>query len=216
MLTHHAYYVEGPLELFSAYQQAIRAANHIEPHDPGFTARFYEKFGIEEARSLLELASLRVGEGRSVFYIGVSSMTSEAQQALLKLLEEPQLGVHFIFLLPHGTLLPTLRSRFLPYPEQLPQQYVSKSAKEFLALPYAKRSAWITSFIESHEDEDPREHVRALFAGLEQVLQKDAAKNITVRQSLEDIAHFRQYLFDRASSLKMLLEHLAARLPTIS
>ena len=46
-------------------------------------------------------------------------MTSEAQQALLKLFEEPQAGVIFVFLLPHGSLLPTLRSRMLEYPEKL-------------------------------------------------------------------------------------------------
>jgi hypothetical protein len=45
----------------------------------------------------------------------VSQINSEAQQALLKLFEEPQAGTIFVVLAPHGSIISTLRSRFLEY-----------------------------------------------------------------------------------------------------
>ncbi|MEK7108920.1 MAG: hypothetical protein AAB919_00595, partial [Patescibacteria group bacterium] len=105
-LTHHAYYIEGDLSQFEAYKKEI----------PHFIAQKYERFGVDDSRELTARASLKVLGETTVFLIGASSMTSEAQQALLKLFEEPQKGVIFVFLIPHGTLLPTLRSRMLEFP----------------------------------------------------------------------------------------------------
>jgi hypothetical protein len=113
MLTHHAYFLEGELREFDALAHMLRENERFEPHDPGFVARQYDKFGIDEARDLIANASLKNTGGRTLFVLGVGSMTSEAQQSLLKLFEEPQQGTQFVLLLPHGTLLPTLRSRML-------------------------------------------------------------------------------------------------------
>ena len=106
MPAHHAYYIEGSLSQFDEYKA------HLRP----FWAREYERFGVDEARELIALASLK-NFAAATFFAGASSITSEAQQALLKLLEEPQEGTTFIFLVPHGALIATLKSRMLLYPE---------------------------------------------------------------------------------------------------
>ena len=106
MPAHHAYYIEGSLSQFDEYK------THLRP----FWVRTYERFGIDEARELIALASLK-NFAAATFFAGASSITSEAQQALLKLLEEPQEGTTFIFLVPHGALIATLKSRMLLYPE---------------------------------------------------------------------------------------------------
>lgn len=198
---HHAYYIEGPLSDFAAHAQMLKP----------FWAMEFERFGIDEARSLIQLASLK-NYAEAIFFIGAASITSEAQQALLKLFEEPQRGTVFIVLVPHGTLLPTLRSRMLPHPDlSSGAGKGSTEAKAFLAGSTAARSAAVTALLK--DDEGVRERAREFVNALETELHARLPKNPALREGLEDVAKVRSYLGDRSPSLKMLLEHLAATLP---
>ena len=199
MHTHHAYYIEDSPAQFDAYKEQI----------PHFVAQKYERFGIDEARALTQLASLKNISGEAVFLLALGSITSEAQQALLKLLEEPQKGTTFILLLPHGLLLPTLRSRMLEYPKIQITNDKSQTISKFLIANQKERSDFITKLL---KDEDgAKERVRDFVNALEVALAKDVKKN---KQGLADIATVRDYLGDRAPSMKMLLEHLALSLPS--
>lgn len=202
-MDHHAYYIEGSLSLFDAYKERFAP----------FVAEYVERFGIEEARELIERSQLK-NFGAATFFIATGSLTSEAQQALLKLFEEPQLGTTFILLVPHGTLIPTLRSRMLPYPEVLKAESTS-DAKKFLQSSQKDRSAYITKFLKN--DENLHQRVQDLLNGLEQNLYSNSQStlNLHFRQGLEDIAKVRSYTNDRSPSLKILLEHLAISLPTL-
>src|SRR5258707_1227686 len=104
-MTHHAYYIEGAL---ADYEDLLHPT-------PPIQGEKYERFGIDDARKLIDLASLKNFQ-ETIFLVEVSAITSEAQQALLKLFEEPQRGTTFILVVPHGVLLPTLKSRMLQYP----------------------------------------------------------------------------------------------------
>ena len=199
MHTHHAYYIEDSPAQFGAYKEQI----------PHFVAQKYERFGIDEARALTQLASLKNISGEAVFLLALGSITSEAQQALLKLFEEPQKGTTFILLLPHGLLLPTLRSRMLEYPKIQITNDKSQTISKFLIANQKERSDFITKLL---KDEDgAKERVRDFVNALEVALAKDVKKN---KQGLADIATVRDYLGDRAPSMKMLLEHLALSLPS--
>ncbi len=195
------------MSAFGVYKEAVKP----------FWAKEFEQFGIDDARDLVRLASLR-NYTEAVFLIAAASITSEAQQALLKLFEEPQQGTTFILIVPYGILLPTLKSRMLVYEpkgvalESLELRRRLDAAKEFLSWPYKQRSEWITGFLK--EEEGVRERVREFVDALEVELHKHIA-NKEAREGLQDIAHFRRYLSDRAPSLKMILEHFAATLPLL-
>ncbi len=221
MLTHHAYFIEGQLNEFDVLVHTLRESESFVAYDPGFVAERFEKFGIEEARGLIATASLTNTGSRTLFMLGVGSMTSEAQQALLKLFEEPQPGTQFVLLLPHGTLLATLKSRmldlrgeesFLQEKKEEVLRIDTNDATEFLASPYKKRSDWVATFLK--DEEDARERTRSFFTELEAALHPHIA-DAKVRAALEDLTHLRQYLNDRAPSLKMILEHLAVTLPIV-
>lgn len=197
-MPHHAYYIEGPLSAFDAYKEAVRP----------YYARLYERFGIDEARELTTLASLKNYQ-EAVFLLALATMTSEAQQALLKLFEEPQEGTRFIVLMPHGVLLPTLKSRMLTYPELLQTDADSMGATKFLKLAGKDRSDFITKLLK--DDDNQKERVRDFLNALERELYVRPTRSNT---ALADIAMVRDYLRDRSPSLKMLLEHLALALPS--
>ncbi len=216
MQAHHAYVYEGPAALLGALATDARTRFGFEGAGTAeVQVELWEKFGIDESRALVTQTSLRSATGRALFVLGIVSITSEAQQALLKLFEEPQVGVVFVVLVPHGSLLPTLRSRFLEYPGKIAKSHADTAAAEFLSWPYAKRSAWVTAFVK--KEDGAREQVRAFVDDLEAVLYAEHQRLPTapVRAGLADVAHFRRYLADRAPSVKMILEHFAATLPTI-
>ena len=201
-MTHHAYYIEGSASAFDAYKDLIK---------PFWSGKF-ERFGIDDARALIALASLK-NFNEAVFFVCAASITSDAQQALLKLFEEPQAGTTFVLLAPHGSLLPTLRSRMLPYPELSTATENSSlywEVGKFLKMAGKERSEMIVKILK--DDEGVKERVRDFINALEIELSKDVKKN---KQGLEDIAMVRDYLGDKAPSLKILLEHLALSLPAI-
>lgn len=212
---HHAYFYEGPLALLVELTASARALfNFTGEHNPDVHVRAFEKFGIEDSQALRSLASFKSISGRALFIIGIGSITSEAQQALLKLFEEPSQGSIFVLLVPHGALLPTLRSRLMEYPGNLQPAVQKNTVSVFLKSPYKTRSTAVSALLK--DDEGAKERVRALLAGLEAelyaALQKSKGKK-EYREALEDIAKVRSYVGDRSPSLKMLLEHLAATLP---
>ena len=230
-MTHHAYIYEGPADLLDALVESARVRfGYTSEHQPDLYVRSYERFGIDDARELLSTASMKSSQGRALFILGVEALGSEAQQALLKLFEEPQPGVIFILLVPPGIVLDTVRSRMLPYPEALTGEVTTTDARAFLSWPYKKRSDWITAFLKPARPDDSgrsggdeghlKERTRAFINELEQVLhaalpKASSARARDVREGLEDIAHFRSYLGDTAPSLKMILEHFAATLPQV-
>lgn len=225
-MQHHAYIYEGPLALLPALGKDARARfNFAGEHSPDVHVREFEKFGIDESRWLSQTAALRGAAGRALFVIGAGSLTGESQQALLKLLEEPQEGSIFVLLVPHGTLLPTLRSRTAEYPELLvgaaqagPNYFAGQaaaskqSATKFLKADQKTRSVQIAALLK--DDEGAKERVRELLLGLEGLLVPHIA-SAQARQALSDIQKVRSYVGDRSAALKMLLEHLALALPRI-
>ena len=211
-LRHHAYIYEGALSLLDGLAADAKARFGFGgEHNPDAHVRQFEKFGIEESRWMRSLGALRGTSGRSLYIIGISSITSEAQQALLKLFEEPQAGTTFVILVPHGVLLPTVRSRVAEYPEKLAGG-AEGEAGGFLKMTGKARSDAIAKMLK--DDEGVKERVREFLAGLENEL-APRMNDANVREGLEDIAKVRDYLRDRSPALKMLLEHLALSLPKL-
>lgn len=70
-----------------------------------------EEFGVEDARNAIQEAYISSDHGKRIV-IAASKYTKEAQNALLKVLEESPSGVEFILLgLNKNTFLPTILSR---------------------------------------------------------------------------------------------------------
>jgi len=213
-MTHHAYVYEGSLSLLSELVADARERfNFNDEQHPDVHVREFSKFGIDESRWLSSAAAFKPSTGRALFVVGIGSITTEAQQALLKLLEEPQSGVVFVLLLPHGVLLPTVRSRTAHYPSDFSGKAPALAgAKKFLHASGKERSDTVVALLK--DEEGARERARDFVDALEAELYKQVG-DPQARVGLVDIAMVRDYLRDRSPSLKMLLEHLAIALPTL-
>jgi len=218
---HHAYIYYGSLSQLEALTHEARGRFGFERNpstslgagNPDVLIQTYEKFGIAEARALTSLSALKSVSGRALFVLGVSQINSEAQQALLKLFEEPQEGAIYILLAPHGAIIPTLRSRLMQYPGKL-KENAEHIERHFLSASLKARSEEIAKLLK--EEEGVRERVREFLDALEGTLYtqlKTSKGRKDIREALEDVAKVRSYANDRAPSFKMLLEHMALSLP---
>ncbi len=219
-LTHHAYLLEGSQTLLPALVLDASTELGLAHNSPDLWVRSFEVFGIAQSREMTARATMQGSGAHQLFIIAATSITTEAQQALLKLLEEPMLGTIFILLVPPGSVLPTIRSRTMAYPNSLQtkdakgglssvglaEEESAELAKTFLQSSNKERSAIIATLLK--DEEGTREKVRAFVNALEVLLYKDIARAQS-REALSEISLIRTYLSDRSASYKMLLEHLA-------
>ncbi|MEN9613834.1 MAG: hypothetical protein RLZZ347_141 [Candidatus Parcubacteria bacterium] len=217
---HHAYIIEGAhidcvpkLLSFVETELAMPIVGN-----PNIWREHFEAFGIDEGRKLKEMQSLRPASGdKKIFILSVNSITREAQNALLKVLEEPTVGTHFFFVLPTvSMLLPTIFSRVV-----LIQTHESRVkgetteadilAKQFSESAIAERLKIAKTLSESEDRGMPRDFVNALERYW---YDKVGSKSLPSYQKwFALIAKCRSYLSDRSPSVKMLLEHLAVAIP---
>jgi len=212
-MEHHAYVYEGLRTFYPLLLSDARTRfAFTELDNPDVYTGEWDTFGIDEVRDVIERASLKSVSGKSLFVIGASVITTQAQQALLKLSEEPNSGIVLILLVPSGTLIPALRSRFALYPTIL-TEVATREGKTFLHLSLSERSKAITELLK--EDEGVRDSVRHLLQSIEEELHPLLTTRKEVRDALTEISLVRSYLSDQGASLKLLLEHLSLMLPIL-
>lgn len=205
---HHAYVAYGsPMRSKELAALLVRELGLSAAHNPDIHVRQFENLGVDDARELTALAALSSAGGKKLFVIAAQSLTREAQNALLKTLEEPTADTYFALLVPHGALIATVRSRLVAI--TLPTKKSEKGlAEEFIAAAPAARSKLISKVVEDKEKHAARE----LIDGLESLLRKDI-KKAPIRHALTELSQMRAYLMGPSPSVKMILEHLALVVP---
>jgi len=228
MNRHHAFVIEAEAE------EGIEVAQAWVEKELGMKARAnpdvvvlkYGLLSVEDARRVSELAAGKAFAGDTkVVIIAASRAYHEAQNALLKLFEEPPRGTYLFLVMPTlGGLLPTLRSRvqeiFLSTDDR-PKIRISKAAEAFMKASKEKRSAVIkklTSGKDEEERRENREEALAIVNGIEAAAYAVMRGNYGSQTSiisalLSDVAVLRGHLHDRSAPVRMILEHLSLVLP---
>lgn len=202
---HHAYLIIGNTEAGIACARRLHDLPETTEADPDVQVLLHDAFGIDEARALKEWAyQTPVSRNTRSFIIACMSMTGEAQNALLKLFEEPPPSSRFALIMAHEEqVLPTLRSRCA-------RMYVGAGGEDhglatsFLHQSYALRLEEIAARVKAKDIAWQRE----LLSSLEEYLHAR-----TEYALLAEVAWVERTIMLRGSSPKMLLEHLALTLP---
>ncbi len=213
---HHAYLLEGGPTLVASLRQHIEDTYSITTkNNPDFHHLHVDTFTIDDARRLAEAQATRAlgSTLKKFFIIEAASVTIEAQNALLKILEEPTAGTHFFFILPSRWLmLPTVLSRLQVVGTGIAGSTTASSpisAKVFLAAAPAERLTMIKTILDEKDTGAAMAFVDSL---IEHIHRGDAPQKHTL---LTELLSVRQYLGDRAASLKLILEHLALSIPPL-
>ncbi len=186
--------------------------------NPDFWFGQFDILGVEESRKIKEAQSQRPTTGeKKIFIISANFVTEQAQNAMLKMFEEPTPHTHFFIISPSAkNFIPTLKSRtmFLDLESDETDSFID--AKEFLKSKYGKRLELIKKLSEKvSDDEESKIKVINFF----QSLQSEIRNIFDIKQSaiwLEEIEKARLYGMEQSPSLKMLMEHIALLLPVLN
>jgi DNA polymerase III delta prime subunit len=210
---HHAYIIEGERDIVRAELLDFlnTSFKHPTQGNPDFWHEQFETFSVDDARRLREMQNLKpIAYPRKIFVAEVLTMTVEAQNALLKIFEEPASGTHF-FIIAHSAelFLPTLRSRVVVVATVSSLENKNISAKKFLSSSISERLTLVAVIVE----EKDKAQANMLVDGIiRELSQKNIENNA---EFLQELLKLRSYLSDRSPSLKLILEHISLILPSI-
>jgi DNA polymerase III gamma/tau subunit len=211
---HHANIIAGKEDyrdfIFSVLENDL---NFRVKANPDFLLLESESFGIDDARNLKRWVSGKplIGEIK-VSLVITKSITHEAQNALLKVLEEPPAGTYlFINIESLGGLLPTFISRVMILSpsenEKIAEQTTSIGSK-FMNSDINKKLSIINS-LSKNKDKTP---MKELIRSLEEISYKNYAKEMESTVNAKDMKNIltaKIFASSRGSSPKMLLEWLS-------
>ena len=209
---HHAYFIEGDRTLVLTDLETFLkdSFNIVRQGHPDVHYAEYQSFGIDDGRAIQEMQAMRPIMGdKKIFIITLDSITSEAQNSLLKVFEEPTPGAHFFVISSSARiLLPTLRSRMVVMTHSSADTVShGTDAKKFVTMSLKDRLEYVSNIIEEKDKSRAEEFLQALAAELH-------AKNLSKASprkalSIKEILTLTTYLKDRAPSLKLILERVA-------
>lgn len=223
-LSHHACYLIGSDSVRADLLSILDKTHNIQAQaNPDFFDRSYETFVIDDAREVKAFHGMRpvTDTGKKVFILQMNGITVEAQNALLKLLEEPAEYAHFFIVIPSShLLLPTVKSRMRFIGDDAGGKSgtnshdagiapeLLKTAQKLVTLSKAKRLEEVKKLIDdiSKEKKTKQDAIDLLNAIQAVVYIEKGAKGGA--KALETIELARNYIHDRAPSIKMLLEYV--------
>lgn len=219
----HAYVIEGERAAgLSALRELVESIGVATKANPDYHEYEYDALLIEHAQDLRREQGMYGADGaKKIFVIAFNAIFHEAQNALLKTLEEPTAHTHFFFLVRSSEiLLPTVRSRMqiIRHQSFVTSSESGNAGKKFLSASLSERMNMIEPMTKAKADSKPKakEDMRNFLESLERALYKEMASGSTgISEALEHVITAKRYLSDRAPSLKLLLEHMALTVPRI-
>ena len=235
---HHAYLIEGSKEQILPELFVFLAEVGVETKgNPDFSHIDIDNFKIDEAFFLRDMSNQKAfSENKKIFIISANSITPDAQNAMLKMFEEPTLDTHFFIIVPEiDALIRTLVSRFYLIKNET-ENIKIKEIEDFLASTLPTRIEYIKNLLadvaeNEYEDDEEVEKTLALESkrskalkflnSLELSLHNKKITGVGHQDSrcptpvdfFDQIFEARKFIRQPGSSAKTLLESVALSIP---
>lgn len=217
---YHSYVIEGEPELMAKeLLKFLEIRGEIEIGSPDVLYQIYESFTMENSGEIKDWYSkIGITEGKKICILATKFINREAEQTLLKIIEEPAKNTHFFIIVPDkSVLLDTIISRTHSIKtKQLSDKDVKKEAIDFISSKPAERINTVALIIKNNKSEENsgqlRHYATSFINELENIFYqkfKNDINNENVKFILEELHKSREYLSTSGASVKMILEHLA-------
>ncbi|MBP9821537.1 MAG: hypothetical protein KBC98_01490 [Candidatus Pacebacteria bacterium] len=229
-MLHHAYLIYGFHDNGMGLVDGLMASiNEVQAQNSNVRLHRVDSCTIDDVRMVRDMAyQMPMGDGHAWVILSAGTLHEEAQQALLKVLEEPGDGVIVSVIVPPGTtILPTILSRCEVRHAAQDESISPIDAKKFLSANPKERLALVDTFLKSlparphgssgagGDDEDIHSKTQSLIFldTLERLLFSEGKKLSPEKQTaLSDIANMRGFLTGKSASIRYILEFLALAL----
>jgi len=234
-IIHHAYLLIGEKEYWrKILGQELKDFFKIAElsSSPDIWWSDYDSFGIKDSHNLIEREARRSFSGQGRFFIlEISLITPEAQNALLKTLEEPANDAHFFIIARSVEIfLPTLRSRLFIISQSITERFhlsvqlrgeTSQWGDKFFKLDLPERLDFIQKeFLPARAGGKNKDRSKSEIIDFVINLEKTFRQKINLKKITKDeelvLYEFEKclrYLQNPRSSNRLILEHLALVLP---
>lgn len=221
----HAYYVE------SEQEQGIEQVRSFAEKEllmegkanPDIIVLRYTVCSVDNARKVLTYAYQSGVSGQKLIVLATERLFHEAQNALLKVFEEPPVGTTLVLVIPSlGILLPTLRSRLIEIPGNASSDTrISDMAESFMQASQSEREKIVKKLLDRSKSDKESEkqlarvEVQHLIAGITRMVHQSWRKKATKEQELllRELEVFTPLLYQPSAPVKLILEHLLLTVP---
>jgi hypothetical protein len=218
----HAYFFAGEREAGIAAARAYgeRELGLSGENSPDRIVLRHGLFSVADARRVIRLAEQAALGEKKLIVVACERLFHEAQNAMLKVFEEPPADTTLVLVVPsEGILLATLRSRLVALASGA--HATSDATAAFLKASAVEREKLIAKLLDrakSDKDEEKqaaRGEALRLAEGLEVAAyaawQKTPSEE--TRLFLSDLNRFIPILHERSAPLKLIFEHLLLTTP---
>jgi len=217
---YHSYVIEGEPEITGAdLLKFLEVRGTIEKQSPDVLFQTYESFTIDDSGEIKDWHSQSgISKSKKVCIIATKFINREAEQALLKIIEEPADNTHMFIVVPDSSaLLGTILSRVqVIKTNEKGNKDIKKEATNFILASPKQRIDKVALIVKENKSEENSGQLRfyaiSFVNELESIFYQKFKKNIKdskIKFILEEIQKARGYLSTPGASVKMILEHLA-------
>lgn len=194
--------------------------------NPDIIVLRYSVCSVENARKVVSYASQSGLGGQKLIILATERLFHEAQNALLKVFEEPPEGTIVMLVVPTvGMLLPTLRSRLTTLPDggAIEKANHSPLARTFISATQEERVQIVKKLLDrTKSDKDSekqlaRVEAQQLVVGITQTIHAAWRKKPSTEYELllQELETFTPLLYQPSAPLKLIFEHILLVVPKL-
>lgn len=216
---YHSYVIEGDFNLTNDLLSFLENRGEIDKLSPDVICQNYESFTIDDSHAIKDWHSrLGVTGGKKICIISTKFINREAEQTLLKIIEEPAFNTHFFIIVPDSSkLLETIISRVHVLKIKINENIeIKKEVSVFIKNDPKTRIEMISFIIKNNKSEENSGQLRSYATNFVNELEsfyyqkfKIDKNNSDIKYILNELQKARDYLSTPGASVKMILEHLA-------
>lgn len=210
---HHALLITAPLEKRDAVVTDVLSLLHLpEEEKPDVRSFVYDTLHVDDVRTINEhIRATPLSGALTVTFLCARDIGNSAQQALLKITEEPPAHARIVLVVPNtDILLPTLRSRFITV-DIFRNKASLSHAETFVSKSIPARQKVVQKIAKDKDIFSARKLVGEL---IEYLATHNYFKTENERATfLHRIMTYNQFLQEPGVSMKMILEDLAITTP---